>query len=107
MAKNYVQRGDVLTVPAPATVAAGDVVILGEIVGVAAGDAASGNSLDLETVGVWELPKEAAAISLGAVVYWDSGAELCTATATDNTRIGVAVADGALNATSVRVKLDG
>ena len=57
MATNYIQPGDSLTIPAPAAVASGGVVIAGSIVGIAAGDAESGASVDVVTRGVFTLPK--------------------------------------------------
>ena len=41
MATNYIQLGDSLTIPAPASVLSGDLVIAGEIIGIAAGHAES------------------------------------------------------------------
>jgi predicted RecA/RadA family phage recombinase len=106
MAKNYIQRGDVLTIPAPATVTSGGVVIAGGIIGVAAGDAASGAPVDVETRGVFSLPKVGAnAFTLGATVYWDESADLATVTSAGNTAIGVAVAAAGSGAAAVHVKL--
>ena len=47
MAKNYVQKGDTLTIPAPAAVLSGGVVIAGDIKGIAQGDAESGKPVSL------------------------------------------------------------
>ncbi|MDP3961301.1 MAG: DUF2190 family protein [Pseudorhodobacter sp.] len=105
MAKNYVQPGDTLTIPAPATVASGGVVIAGDIKGIAQGDAASGALVDVATSGVWELPKVAAnAFTLGAKVYWDAVAALATTTATGNTLLGVAVAAAGASTATVQVR---
>jgi len=91
--KNFVSSGDVLTIPAPATVASGDVVIAGALVGIAAHDAASGDEVTIKLGGVYELPKVAAeAWTLGAAIYWDATAKKCTTTSTDNTLIGKAAA---------------
>lgn len=106
--RNYVQRGDTLTIPATAAVLSGDVVIAGEIKGIAAGHAASGESVDVQTSGVFDLPKVAAtAFALGAVVHWDSTAGLATTTASGNTRLGVAVEAAAASTATVRVRLTG
>ena len=51
MATNFIQPGDCLTIPAPAAVASGGVVIAGTIVGIAAGDAESGESVDVVDYG--------------------------------------------------------
>ncbi|AXQ95684.1 DUF2190 family protein [Cereibacter azotoformans] len=106
--KNFVQPGDTLTIPAPASVLSGQPVIAGEIVGIASGDAASGAAVDVATSGVFELPKVAAdAVTLGAPIYWDAEAELATTTETDNIKLGVAVAAAAASTATVRVRLSG
>ena len=108
MARNFIQPGDVITIPAPAAVAGGFPVIAGDIKGIAQGDAASGAAVDVKTSGVWELPKVAAnAFTLGAKVYWDAGDDLATTTATDNTLLGVAVAAAAASTATVLVRLTG
>ena len=80
--RNFVQSGDTLTIPAPAAVLSGEPVIAGAIVGIASGDAASGEPVDVATVGVFTLPKIAAnGFVLGAKAYWDAAAKLATSTA--------------------------
>lgn len=106
--KNYVQPGNNLTLTAPADVLSGDVVKVGAIVGVAAGDAASGAKFDLVTVGVFDLPKVAAqAIAEGDVIYWDADAKLATKTASGNTKLGAAVAAAANPSSRLPVRLSG
>lgn len=106
--KNFVQRGDSLTIPAPADVSSGGVVIAGDIKGIAAGNAASGAPVDVATTGVFELPKVGAdAFTLGAKVYWDATAKLCTTTSSGNTLLGVAVAAAAASTATVRLRLSG
>lgn len=74
--QNYIQPGVNLTVPAPATVVSGTLVVIGNIVGIAAGDAASGEDLDLVTEGVFSYPKVSAdVLAVGDPVYFD-GAEV-------------------------------
>ena len=108
MANNFVQPGDVITIPAPAAVASGEPVIAGDIKGIAAGAAASGQPVDVNTSGVWDLSKVSAnAFALGAKVYWDASAKLATSTASGNTLIGVAVAAAGASTASVRVRLSG
>lgn len=110
MASNFIQPGDVLTIPAPTTIAGGEVVIAGSIIGVAAGDAASGADLDLHTKGVWSLPKVSAnEFSLGGAVYWDAVAKLATTDDDEggNAKIGVAVAAAGNGIATVKVRLSG
>lgn len=106
--RNFVQPGKTITIPAPAAVASGGVVIAGDIKGIAAGAADSGAPVDVETAGVFDLPKIAANdFTLGAKVYWDATAELCTTTSSANTLIGVAVAAAGASTATVRVRLSG
>ena len=104
--KNYVQPGNNLTVPSPAIVASGDVVVIGGLVGIAAGDAATGADLDLVTEGVFTLPKVSAlAIAIGDLIYFDSSTDLVNKTSSGNTYIGKAVTAAANPSASVNVKL--
>ena len=108
MATNYVQPGNTVTIPAPAAVQSGGVVIAGAIVGVAQIDADLGADVDVDTVGVWDLPKVSAlAVSLGDVIYWDATAGLANKTSASNTKLGVAVAPAANPSGTVRVRLSG
>jgi len=89
--KNYIQSGDVATIPAPAAVSSGDVVIVGSVVGIAQADAASGADVAIVTEGVFELPKtDSQAWTFGAPIYWDATPGEATTVSTDNTLIGVA-----------------
>ncbi len=108
MAKNFIQPGDTVTIPAPAAVTSGGVVIAGAIIGVAQGDAASGASVDVKTSGVWGLPKVGADVAtLGVAIYWNSTSKLATVTASGNTKIGVAVEAAAASTGTVKVRLSG
>ena len=104
--KNFVQQGVNLTVPAPANILSGDVVIVGDLHGVASINAAQGADLVFVTEGVFELPKVAAnAFAVGAKVYYDSTAKLVTSTASGNTYIGAAVEAAIASTATVKVKL--
>ena len=106
MARNYIQPGDTLTIPAPAAVLSGFPVIAGDIKGIAQGDAASGAPVDVKCSGVWELPKVGANnFVLGGKVYWSG--ELATTTASGNTLMGVAVAAADASTATVLVRLSG
>ena len=104
--KNYIQRGDTITIPAPAAVLSGGVVIAGSIVGIANGDAAITEPVDVDVVGVFTLPKVSAlAIAAGDIIYWDATAGLATKTATANTKLGYATEAAANPSASVNVRL--
>lgn len=106
--KNFIQRGDTLTFPAPADVASGGVVQAGAIIGVANGSATLGAPVDVDVVGVFSLPKVAAdAFAVGDVLYWDATAKLVTKTASGNTKLGVATEPAGAGAAEVAVRLNG
>lgn len=89
--RNYVQPGKTLTLTAPdGGVVAGKFYKIGSIFGVAAQSAAEGELFDLETGGVYDLPKTSAqAWTVGAAIYADSNG-IMTTTSTDNTKVGAA-----------------
>jgi predicted RecA/RadA family phage recombinase len=108
--KNYVQPGTTLTLTAPYAVTSGDGLLVGSIFGVAAGDAASGATVEAALTGVFDLTKIGSqAWTVGAKVYWDDTNKRCTTVATDNTLIGVAVeaVAGGAGDTIGRVRLNG
>ncbi|RVT97902.1 DUF2190 family protein [Rhodovarius crocodyli] len=108
--KNYIHEGRAVTVTAPATVVSGQGVLVGDLFGVALRDAASGSPVDIETEGVFTLPKvSGTAINEGVRVFWDNAAGNVTTTATSNRCIGWAVGPGnyASGATTLMVKLGG
>lgn len=105
--KNQVQKGVNLTLPAPADVLSGELVVVGAIFGVAAGDALSGELVDLVTGEVFDLPKVATqVIGFGDKLYFDSATKLVTKTASGNTYIGVAVSAAANLSAAVNVRLN-
>lgn len=104
--KNFVQAEDNITVPAPATVAAGAGVLVGALFGVANGDAASGEPVVITTRGVFDLAKvETDALAVGAAVYWNATAKAVTIAAGGNTRIGHAVAAAGNPSATARIRL--
>lgn len=90
---NYIKPGNVLTVPAPAAVLSGAGVLVGSLFGVACGDAASGADVEIQVVGVFEMPKATgAAWTLGQRLYWDDTAKNLTGTASTHKLVAIAVA---------------
>lgn len=70
-----VQRGDVIDYTAGADVASGDVVVIGNIIGVALTDIANGATGSVATRGVFTVPKvSAAVIAQGESLVWDVSA---------------------------------
>lgn len=107
MAKNYIQEGDTLTLPAPYAVSSGQGALIGVLFGVALVTLANAESGSFMVEGVFDLAKTSAqAWTIGARIYWDDTAKVCTTTATSNTLIGVAVAVAANPSSTGRVRLN-
>lgn len=84
---------------------AGQVIVVGEVVGYAEQPLKNGIKGALRIFGEVELNAETAAIGQGALLYWDAGNSRVTTTASTHKKAGIAAADKALNATRIRVKL--
>jgi predicted RecA/RadA family phage recombinase len=106
--KNYVQKGENITVTAAAAASSGDIVKIGSMIGIAAADAAIGDDLDLATTGVFELPKVSTdVLAVGDTVYFKSADGNVTSTASGNTKMGVAVTAAGNPSGTVNVRLNG
>lgn len=92
---------------AGAAYSAGDVIVIGNSIGIAACDMANGEVGTVLREGVFEFTKAAGdgGISIDALVYWDDTNNVATATATGNTLIGPCVVAAPTEATKVQVKL--
>lgn len=115
MATNYVQEGRLIDYTPSAAVKSGQVVVIGSVVGVAVADIAASAAGAVCIEGVFEIPKATGAITAGAVVYWDADGDpiggtadsgAATATSTDNTKMGYAIAAAASGDATVKVKLE-
>ena len=108
--KNFIQAGRTVTVPAPTGGAlSSDPVLVGSLFGVAAYTAAQGAPLEIQTEGVFDLPKAASiTFAIGDKVYFDPVAETVTSVATGGTKlIGQALAVAGSADTLARVRLPG
>jgi predicted RecA/RadA family phage recombinase len=107
--KNFIQRGDMITVTAPTGgVTSGQGVLVGNLFGVVATTVAEGKSVEIATVGVYELPKlVSAVIAAGERVAWDDIAKQVVVPGTGMVPIGVATLAAGNGVATVRVKLDG
>ena len=106
--RNFIQTGDVITVPAPYAVISGQGVLVGALFGISAFDAANGADIEIKRQGVFDV----AALStdtgaIGAKVYWDSTNRRITVTATNNTLVGALTGVKANGVAVARVLLDG
>lgn len=105
---NFIQEGKRITLTAPAAVSSGDVVNVGQIVGVAVASAASGAEVEVQRVGVFSIPKAAEAISAGDPLYWDNAnARLTKTSAAGLILVGAAVDAALLADANVTALLDG
>lgn len=106
---NLIQDGSILTVAAPSGgVASGQLVVVGKIIGVAAGLAAEGINVEVATEGVFELPKVTAdTVTVGEALYWDSSASKLTDTPGTNSKplVGYATKAAGNGATTVYCRL--
>jgi predicted RecA/RadA family phage recombinase len=107
--KNFIQRGDMITVTAPTGgVTSGQGVLVGNLFGIAAITAAEGGNVEIATVGVYELPKLASAvIAAGDRVAWDDTAKQVVLPGTGMVSIGIATVAAGNGTATVRIRLDG
>jgi len=106
----FVQEGNLIDYTPGAAVAAGDVVVQGDLVGVANIDIPANTLGALAVVGVFDLPKASGvgtAIAVGSIVYWDATAQQATTSsgAGANKELGKTVAAAGDNDATVRVRL--
>ena len=110
MTVKFVQNGQSIDYTPGADVASGDVVVQGELVGVAKLDIKANVLGALAVDGVLDFPKDtgsSSAISAGAKLYWDAVNEVATTDADGGTNklIGKTVADAGDDAETVRVRM--
>ena len=105
----FVQEGDQLDYTPSADCSAGDVVVQGDLVGIARSPISAGTRGSLAVAGVFDLPKASATVfAVGANVYWDDTAKLAVTAAGEggvNKLVGKAVRAAGSGATLVRVRL--
>jgi predicted RecA/RadA family phage recombinase len=102
----FVQEGRIVDYTPGADVAAGDVVVQGDLVGVAKVEIKSGKLGALSVDGVYDFAKNTGvAYTVGQLLYWDDAANVVTTTATGNKLIGKVVRAAASADTTVRVRL--
>lgn len=103
--KNFVEKGETFRFVADKDYKSGDVVIVGDLVGIAVTDAKTGDESVAHACGVYRLPKSAGAIGQGAKVYWVTADSNISTTASGNTLIGRAWAAQQAADPTVDVKL--
>jgi predicted RecA/RadA family phage recombinase len=104
----FVQDGDSIVYTPSVDIAAGTVVVQGDLVGVAKLDIAAGELGSLSVTGIFEMPKMAGpstAITIGTKLYWQALVKQVTLESADGTYMGKAVSNAGDNDATVRVKL--
>ncbi len=106
MNARYWQRGETLDYTAEEAVVNGQVVSLGNRIGVAGNDIAEGATGALHVTGVYIMDKKASEkITMGAPVYYDAAADEITATEKGNVPAGYAAADAEASDATVLVNI--
>jgi predicted RecA/RadA family phage recombinase len=103
---SYSQAGCLIDHTPSAAVAAGAVVLLGDLVTVATHSIAANAAGTVAVDGVWSIAKAAGAVSQGALLYWDATNSVVTTTASTHKRAGKAAAAAASGDASVLVILN-
>ncbi len=102
----FVHEGESIDYTPGADIAAGDVVVQGELVGVAKLDIKANKLGALTVGGVFDFAKATGvAFTAGALLYWDDTANTATTTAGGNKLIGKVVRAAANPDTTVRIRL--
>ncbi len=104
----FVHDGNTIDHTPGSDVAAGAVVVQGELIGVAKVPIPANKLGALAVVGVFDFPKATGggtAITAGANCYWNAGAQQATTTATGNKLIGKCVRAAADADATVRIRL--
>lgn len=108
--RNFVQDGDTVTlICAQGGRSSGDVVQVGNIVGVACGDALAGAEIEVQLEGVFDLEKVSAQAwaTVGLPIYYDDLADKVTTVGSGNILIGTNIATAANPSSFGRVRLNG
>lgn len=103
----FVHDGDSIDYTPTTNVAAGAVVVQGDLIGVAKRSISANNVGVLAVAGVFDFPKApSSAITAGAKVYWDAVNKRVTTTADGHKYLGKAVRAAAAADATVRVRLE-
>ena len=107
MKARYVQRGESIDFIPASDVAAGDIVKVGILVGVAKLDIKAGELGALALCGVYEIATSGTAIEAGALVFVDPATgKTCAESAPGAVKFGHAVAAAGTTDTLVNVRLE-
>lgn len=106
MLARYVQKGDSIDYRPAVDIAAGDVIVIADLIGVARLDIEANTLGSLAVVGVFDVAKADGMIPAGSTVYWDAGAKKATVVSGSNHYLGKAILAADAEAETVRVLLN-
>ena len=102
----FAHEGAAIDYTPGADVAAGDVIVQGDLIGVARLDIKTGVLGALAVTGVFDFAKATnVAYTAGQILYWDDANNIVTTTATLNKQIGKSVRAAATTDPTVRVRM--
>lgn len=105
MQARYVHNGNAIDYMPTADVAAGQIITLGDMIGIARLDIKANTLGALAVTGVYDVVKGATAFNPGDAVYWNAANSVAVAEAAGNTLFGRAVVAATESEPTVRVKL--
>ena len=106
MLARFVQKGESIDYRPETSVAAGDVIVQDNLVGVARLDIPAGTLGSLAVIGVFDIAKDSSAVAAGNAVYWNADAKKATTAKTGNQYLGKAILDADSSGETVRVLLN-
>ena len=106
MLARYVQKGDSIDYRPDTAVAAGDVIVIADLIGIARLDIEAHTLGSLAVVGVFDITKAEGQIPVGESVYWDAEAQKATLVSGSNHYLGKAILAADAEAETVRVLLN-
>ena len=104
----FVHEGRTIDYTPAADIAVGEVVVQGDLIGVAVRAIAANTTGSLAVTGVFDFAKATGVgtgITAGATVYWDNANNVATTTAAGNKVLGKVVKAAADADTTVRVRM--
>ena len=102
----FIHDGDAIDYTPGVDVAAGDVVVLGDLVGVAKREIKAGVLGALAVTGVFDFAKaNDSSHIVGTLLYWDDTTNIVTGDANAGKQVGKVVRDAATTDATVRVRL--
>lgn len=102
----FVHQGDCIDHTPAGDLATGEVVVQGDLVGIARTALAAGTLGSLAVAGVFDFAKAGGvAFTVGQVLYWDDAANVVTTTSAGNKQLGKVVRAAASADVSVRLRL--